>query len=173
MSADISELIEQIREAAEKATPGSWSFDGNCGGYITDHDARIIRAYAADDASYVEAVQPSNVRSLLDRIANLEADLAEARRQRGDLGRAWDSADARAKEAEAERDALRAALAKAHQALEPFAELGADEGHEDHPDETPAVIKVGRVTDFSFSLSDFRRAARALSGKAPKSEDKP
>lgn len=55
---------------------------------------------------------------------------------------------------------LEKALAEARVALEPFAELGADEGHEDHPDDTPAVVKVGRVTDFSMHLSDFRRAAR-------------
>jgi hypothetical protein len=60
--------------------------------------------------------------------------------------------------------ALEKALAEAREALAPFAELGADEGHEDHPDETPAIIKVGRVTDFSMHLSDFRRAAALSNG---------
>ncbi len=48
-------------------------------------------------------------------------------------------------------------------ALEPFGELGSDEGNDDFPDDTPAVVKLGRVADFSLTLGDFRRAARSLS----------
>jgi hypothetical protein len=51
-------------------------------------------------------------------------------------------------------------------ALEPFAELGSDEGNEDFPDDTGAVVKVGRVADFSLTLGDFRAAASALASKA-------
>jgi len=105
------------------------------------------------------------IRAQDDRIASLEAERDNARRQRDEIGRAWDKADARAKEAEALAASLETALAQAREALEPFAELGADEGHEDHPDDTPAVIKIGRVTDFSMHLSDFRRAAALSSSK--------
>lgn len=38
-------------------TPTPWAFDGNCGGYIWQDDARIARAYSNSDAAFiVEAV---------------------------------------------------------------------------------------------------------------------
>jgi hypothetical protein len=95
MSADISELIEQIRVLTK------------------DRDA------------VATTISTASMRRLLDRIASLEKALAEAR-----------------------------------EALEPFADVGSSEGCEDYPDNTKATLVIGRMTDYSLTLGDFRRAAR-------------
>ena len=53
------------------------------------------------------------IRAQDDRIASLEAERDDARRQRDEIGRAWDKADARAKEAEALAARMEKALAGA------------------------------------------------------------
>ena len=53
------------------------------------------------------------LREAADRIASLEAERDDARQQRDEIGRAWDEADARAKEAEALVARMEKALAEA------------------------------------------------------------
>lgn len=65
--------------------------------------------------------------------------------------------------AEAERDALKAALA-------PFGDIDG-EGDEDFPDGTVAVVKFGRTTNYTVSLGDFRRARAALSPPASEGDE--
>lgn len=57
-----------------KHTPTPWTFDGNCGGYISQSGERIARAYALNDAAFIvravnchdELVEAlSNARSIL------------------------------------------------------------------------------------------------------------
>jgi Lar family restriction alleviation protein len=112
------------------------------------------------DVDERELIASWNQRAAADHIASPEVDLAEARRQRDDIGRAWDSADARAKAAEAERDALRAAVAEAREALAPFVNYADDEWTDFFGDDTPILDEEG---EFIAKLGDFRRAARALS----------
>jgi hypothetical protein len=99
------------------------------------------------------------LREAADHIASLEAERDDARRQRDDLGRAWDSADARAKEAEAEN----ARLVKALQAAVRAAKLALF-----------VIRKQGVMPNSSWDSgfnSDLAtaeaalEAARALSGK--------
>lgn len=89
-----------------------------------------------------------------DHIATLESENAklreerdDARRLRDEIGRAWDSADARAKAAEVDRDALRAALRRSLVAMK-------------------LVAALPGVSDEYYFAPAIEYAARALSGKA-------
>jgi hypothetical protein len=59
-------------------------------------------------------------------------------------------------EAWEERERLR-------EALEPFADLTGYED-DDEPDDTKAVVRCGRTTDYSLTLGHIRRARTALHG---------
>lgn len=52
-------------------------------------------------------------------------------------------------------------LCEAWRALEAFADIDG-EGVEDYPDETKATVTIGRMTDYTLTLGDFRRARTAF-----------
>jgi len=79
------EQVAALRAAAEKATPGPWRARST----IYDHMIAGIAAKGAiaeiwngergmEDARYIAAANPAAVLSLLDRLARVEAALADA-----------------------------------------------------------------------------------------------
>lgn len=88
------------------------------------------------------------------------------------LRSAWEENEGlRAKIAELDHDCAasmgeiargRQALDKALAALEPFADVGVSEGAEDYADAMPATVTIGRLTCYSLTLGDFRKAAAVV-----------
>lgn len=96
---------------------------------------------------------------LVERLRNVVRWLMQSRL----LGHEATSLDAASSVNEA-IDALSSAqerIAELEGALEPFADVDG-EGNEDMPDNTPAVVKVGRSTYYALDLEDFRRASKTL-----------
>ena len=106
------------------------------------------------------------LREAADRIASLEAERDDARQQRDEIGRAWDKADARAKEAEERAARLEKALAEAREALEPFARIA----HQFDRGNLKSIAKdddkaAWGYNDANLTYGDFRRAASLCSSK--------
>jgi hypothetical protein len=78
----IDKMIGELRAGLEGVTEGPWSFDGNCGGYVADAEARIARAYAAADAAHIARCSADSIRTILDALA---ATQEENRRLRSAL----------------------------------------------------------------------------------------
>lgn len=103
----------------------------------------------------------------IDRLKARVQDLLEANNRYLERARAAEAREhearqeiayflGRAREAEERRDA-------AELALEPFAEVGASEGHEDLPNDTKCTVQIGRrSTDHTLTLGDFCRATQVI-----------
>lgn len=101
----------------------------------------------------------------IERLKNRAWDLLEANNRYLERARAAEAREkeakeeaayflARVREAEARRDA-------AELALEPFADV-AGEGDEDFPNDTKCTVQMGRSTDYTLKLGDFRRAMQVI-----------
>ncbi|MER8967685.1 hypothetical protein NKI25_18520 [Mesorhizobium sp. M0808] len=105
---------------------------------------------------------PNAMREAADHIASLEAEnarLARLAEHHSDLREQY---LAEATASEAEREALREALA-------PFEEL-ADEGNEDQLDDTKVIVHAGRSIVYTLRLSDLRRARATLRALLPRQD---
>jgi hypothetical protein len=80
-----SDLIERLKAALEGATPGPWTLEIENEDYVVSSASKDYMmcdtsyyptALELSDARYVVAANPTNICTLLDRIASLEAALA-------------------------------------------------------------------------------------------------
>lgn len=155
------QVIANIREALEAGpTPGEWCagdkwiFVSPTSGVPTDALENVLRDRPADeiddDVSFIAAVNPQNIAVLLAELDSLRANIARLTPNPADH-RYWEG---RYRDAEAERDALRKALAQARNAaLEEAAKLAEADFRSD------LTRKAGHIPSW---LEHGRRIAAAI-----------
>ena len=87
--ADLSDLIAQLRAAAEDATKGEWKseYDNDTGPaddcfrefYQITAGKAVGEAVRATDAAYIVAAQPQNITRILDAYAEMEREAERLR----------------------------------------------------------------------------------------------
>jgi hypothetical protein len=129
-------IAEQIEKAMESVTKGRWcqfhpSYASEAKGaplalWDTSHDTsavsndfrvRLATFKRADDAAYVDAVQPANIRILLSALSEAEAGWEREAKLATDMALDADAEHARAVKAGAERDQLKKDLDATNAAL--------------------------------------------------------
>lgn len=121
--ADITELAQRMKAAAEKATPGPWYVhdkpceDGNYGIDTSDKEflAETVvwwgfarqSIWREEDAKYIALANPANVLALVEELERKEEQRANWFQMAQKLGEDLDSAEKRIAELEREQEHLR------------------------------------------------------------------
>ena len=138
--------ITELKELAEKATPGPWEWDGDASNYDPENEAPwlaqapwtsrdsknvlmgTIKAVRAEDAAYIAAANPA---AILELIAKLEEAQAQMERQK-DEWLSWEAkrrdlekAAAKLEDAQGEIRALRATEAGLRERVKALEEVAA------------------------------------------------
>ncbi len=82
---DITELVQSLKAAAEKATPGSWRafqyHDGRCGIGGGHHDEIMVCEHISKerphDAMFIALANPANVLALVDALEKAQSKIIE------------------------------------------------------------------------------------------------